>query len=243
MKLKILLIGLIFSLNSFADFKEMSERLIRIRQEIELINTDLDSLQKTQNSQLESLLSRRAELEIQLKKERLKGFQLKEKKLALKNKITPKKGMIPKERELVLDWHKNLTSWLNASLPYKNEERNLELEKIKELINKNSSFHEIIGQLWRFSEKQIELVRHNKFEVVNLEVAGEKTTAELARVGLITFAFKLPSEEVGFAKKVGGKWTLDIADQKDEATAAKRLISKFKEKKYSGLFDLPIAEL
>jgi len=243
MKLKIVLLGLIFSLTSFADFKEMSERLIRIRQEIELLNTDLDSLQRTQNSQMESLLSRRAELEIQLKKERLKGFQLKEKKLALKNKIAPKKGMTPKEKELVQSWHKDLALWLDNSLPYKNEERKLELEKIKETINKNASFHEVIGQLWRYSEKQIELVRHNKFEVVNLEVAGKKTTAELARVGLITFAFKLPSEEFGFAKKVGGKWVLNIADKNDELTAAKRLISKFKEKKYSGLFDLPIVEL
>jgi chromosome condensin MukBEF ATPase and DNA-binding subunit MukB len=243
MKCKIALLGLIFSLASYADFKEMSERLVRVRQEIEILNTDLESLQKNQNSQLDSLLSRRSELEIQLKKERLKSLQLKEKKMALKNKIAPKKGLSLKERAMVLRWHKDLTQWLNNSLPYKIEERNLELKKIEEAIKNNTSFHEVVGQLWKFSEKQIDLIRHNKFEVLNLEVDGKKSTAEVARVGLLTFAFKLPSDEVGFAKKTGGKWILDVSDKNNELTAANRLISKFKEKKYSGLFELPIADL
>ncbi len=243
MKLKIALLGLFFSMVLFADFQEMSQNIVRLRQEIELLNTDLESLQKNQSTQLDSLLSRRSELEIQLKKERLKSLQLKEKKLALKYKIAPKKGLTPKEREMVLAWHKDLTQWLNNSLPYKIEERSLELKKIGEAIKNDASLHEVVAQLWKFSEKQFDLVRHNKFEVVPLEVEGKKTTAEVARVGLLTFAFKLPTDEFGFAKKREGKWILDVADQNSELTAAKRLISKFKEKKYSGLFDLPIAEL
>ena len=87
MKLKIALLGLFFSLVSFADFQEMSQNIVRLRQDIELLNTDLESLQKNQSSQLDSLLSRRSELEVQLKKERLKSLQLKEKKSALKYKI------------------------------------------------------------------------------------------------------------------------------------------------------------
>lgn len=243
MKFKLALLGLFFSLVSFADFQEMSLNLVRLRQEIELLNTDLESLQKNQSSQLDSLLSRRSELEIQLKKERLKSLQLNEKKLALKYKIAPKKGLTSKEREMVLSWHKDLTQWLNNSLPYKIEERSFELKKIESNIKNNVSFHEVVGQLWKFSEKQFDLIRHNKFEVVPLEIEGKKSTAEVARVGLLTFAFKLPSNEFGFAKKIGGKWILNVADQNNELTAAKRLISKFKEKKYSGLFDLPIAEL
>ena len=243
MKIKIAILGMIFTMASFADFKEMSERLIRTRQEIEILNTDLDSLQKKQSSQWETLLSRKAELETQLKKERFKSLQLYEKKMTLKQRIAPQKGLTPKEKKVVTSWHKDLLQWVNQTLPYKNEERIAELKKIEDGIKNNSSFHEIVGKLWKFSEKEIELVRHNKYEVLSLDIKGKKTTAEVARVGLLTFAFKLPSDEFGFAKKSSGKWILSVSQEKKELTAAKRLIAKFKEKKYSGLFDIPTAEL
>jgi hypothetical protein len=243
MKNIIILFGILYSLTILADFREMSERLIQTRQEIEILNTDLEALQKKQSSQLDSLLSRRSELEIQLKKERLKSLQLKEKKLALQEKISPKKGLNLKEKAVLSNWHNDLYQFVNQSLPYKNEERMAELKKIENEIKEGDSFHNIVGHLWRFSEKEISLVKHNQYEVIKLQVNKKEITAEVARVGLLTMAFKLPSDEFGFAKKVDGKWILDVSEKNNELNAAKRLIAKFKERKYSGLYELPVAEL
>ncbi len=243
MKSKIILIFTLFSFGSFADFKEMSERLIKTRREIEILNNDLEVLQKRQTSQFETLLSRRSELEITLKKERLKSIQLKEKKIALSLKISPKKGLSPQEKSFLSSWKVELERWVKNSLPIKMENRLADLNKIEEEIKMGDAFHNILDHLWKFAEKEMSLVGHNKFEITDLDVNHKKIKAEIARLGLVSLAFKTPNQEYGFAKRNNGQWIFEIAKNSDEETAAKRLISKFKDKKYSGLYDVPIKEL
>lgn len=232
------MIILIFLLSTFAFAAEdLSSKILSLRSEVEEAGNAIDESRRQRMANLDVLLQRKNEVELSLRKERLKTLQLQEKRKHLSS-LTQS---VAKKSELdsLVVWAKDLKATVNNGIPFRKEER---LEAIDAVAKRIEAGREspvsLATELWTLTEKELKMAGGNEYRLMKMKLANKEVDAEVARIGTIQTLFRSSSGELGYAKRSGSNWEWTVASS-DQQKAIDRLMNQFRDKSYSGWFELP----
>lgn len=221
------------------NYQQLSQRLIQLRHEVEVLSSGNDELTRKNRMEKESLQQRQMELTAQIRKERLRQLQLKTKKEILGQAIRKPKDSSPQDKKLIEQWIVDLKGWVTNSLPFRTQERLAQLQVIEQKRLAGEGAEALLYDLWNFTENELRLGQDNAYEIMAIDLNGELKKAEVVRLGLLQMYYKVPEGEVGYAVPKGEGWILRKATNNQEVDSIKHLISSMKNRPGTGYFELP----
>jgi hypothetical protein len=227
------------SLNAHsAPLEEMAKRLAELRAEVEEKGIQVEVARKRAIERTEPLRTRKSELEALIRKERLRSIQLEEKHAVLRTKL--KKDFSNSGHQDLDAWAKQLEFQISASMPFRRAERAAKISTLrKRIAEKRESPVTLAIELWTLTEAELRFGADNEFRIMKLPELGDKD-AEVARIGAMQLLYRIPGGREGYLVREKGSWHFRDATVSSEKKSISRVIEKFKNKSYSGWFEIPL---
>jgi len=233
---------LIASSSLMANSDNMAESLMKLRAEVEQLDSAIADEKDTYRATMKSLRMQKNDLEAIVAREELRTKQLqvemskvkKELREAGKNSV----GLKPLVLEALAELEKNIQS----QIPFKTEERIADLHRIqKQVENDEVSAQKGLALTWNAYGDAIRMSKENGIFKQTITLNGQDRLAEVARVGTMMMFFKTPNDEMGYVLKDGEAWEYKQVLDKDEKAQIAMLFDAFKKQIRTGYFTLPNA--
>lgn len=243
-KPRILLIFTIFlSASSYADSVEsLAEELVRMRADVDRLNTELEEKQQRQKQDVSRLLARKAELEANIKSEDLNIRQIRQ-TLEENRKQIEKLGvssefLLPQVNAAI----DKLSSMIETGIPFKTSERLQALGDIREQLQRGAiDANTAANRIWLFIEDELRMADENGLFQQTIELAGEQLLVDVAKVGTVFLFFRTPDDRVGYARASEGGWRFVATEAKQDKQNISMLFDAFSKQIRQGYFTLPNA--
>ncbi len=224
------------------DYSELSQKVIDLRQEVDQLHKEQDQEAQARQLVLNSLISRKTELNDLLMKERMRRLQLLAKKSNLLIEKQPQK-LSRSDQKMIEDWIFQLENWVLHSIPYHRDERLNSIEEFKNAIRDPLvPVGALVQLMWQFTEKEIQRGHDNEYEVTLIEEISPSgpVQVEAVRLGWVHMMIKTTDGRWGYFVKKENQWKLTWADKDHEKESFKKLFKKFRSKQEKGFFELPL---
>jgi hypothetical protein len=220
--------------------KNISGELVRVRQQIETLHSQINFAKESNRDQLRSLANQKTDLEVKnnradlnikdLQRELKKLTDINQEKFQAHADIKPiLKAAIGALRESVA-----------ASLPFKLEQRLQALKDIETKLETNIiSPNKAANQLWAFVEDELILGRSSGIYNDTIEVDGQRKLVKVLRIGKIAMYFKTQDNQFGLLKKSAGEWRQQPVSDKEQVAQMEKLFDSFAKNIRNGIFTLP----
>ena len=218
----------------------LAEELVRIRGEVESLNTELNRHQERHRNEMSSLAAQKGELEATLRREQLRVDQLEED--LERNRERAEQAGIAGESIVPVaeDAIASLRRHIETSLPFKPQERLDGLEEIETRLASGAlSPPRAINRLWGFYEDELRLTRENGLYSQVISLGGEQVLADVARLGTVAMYFKTRDGEYGQAERGGDGWRFARLDDRTSIQRIDALFESLKKQIRTGYFELP----
>lgn len=221
---------------------QLSENLVRLRGEVEQLNSELELLREEQRLGLQNLNAQKADLENQLQRQQLASRES-AKKLAEQQQETAEAGVAGDELSPVLvESAEQLKRWMQAGLPFKTGERVADVDKfITDLKTGAIPPSRAVNRLWAFFEDEIRLTRDVAIHSQTVTVDGEAVLADVAKLGNMAMFYQTQDGKVGRAVKVGSGWSFEPVTDEAKLEQIAQLFDSLRKQIRQGFFTLPIA--
>ena len=220
--------------------EKWAKKIIELRSEVELLNEDYKSQKERAQNQLKSLALQKAELESNLRSEKIKNRQLNDKwkqmKDSLKGESIENQSLLPLLEEAM----GQMKAYIESSLPFKTKERLLGVKDLKKRLDQGEiTAVKASNQLWALIEDEKRLARETSLHKQTIPLSGAMKLAEVAKVGMQFLYFRTDDQDYGMAQYIDGEWRF-IAFR-DEAKKQQALVfmDSLKKQIRQGYFDLP----
>lgn len=223
------------------ELEQLTQNLLKLRQEVELANTSLQSKKEELDQKLKNQGMNLADLENQIKREQQKLKQTEEKKTNLIEKMQLSQQNTQEYSPLIEKVGNELTQYINKSLPFARSER---LESLKELQKKHSigrySDIQMLTQLWQFLEDESRLAKENALSQQIVQRADGQQQLELAKVGMWQLYYRAPNGEVGIITIDNGKDHYQAFEDSHDQKQVIHFMDSLRKNIRMGQFDLPV---
>jgi hypothetical protein len=238
----LLIIVSMFSFSSFAQSlnKEVAATT-KLRQEVELLSHEVETLKKSQQSEMDVFIQRYQEVAAQVLKERFRQDQLKTQiNLSLSKLKSHSKKILPKGSE---NWLKKFWSEYETSLDGAHP---LYAQKLKERISKlkvDLSFNKIsyehaLLQTWFVLENDLNKSQDAEFLLSPIQVDEKLYHVEMVRLGRTKGYFRTAEGQYGLLSH-DKKWGMTFFEDKNSKESIETLLTQFKQQQKTGLHKLP----
>ena len=233
---------LIASSSLMASSDNMAESLMKLRAEVEQLDSAIADEKDTYKGTMKSLRMQKNDLESIIAREDLRIKQLqvemskvkKEVKEAGKNSV----GLKP----LVLEALAALEQNVQSQIPFKTEDRIADIQRIqKQVENDEVTAQKGLALTWNSYGYAIRMSKENGIFKQTITLNGQDRLAEVARVGTMMMFFKTPDDAMGYVVKEGDNWNYIEVLSKDEKNQIAALFDAFKKQIRTGYFTLPNA--
>lgn len=223
------------------DATKLAEALIALRSEVEALHDELDTDKRQHKDRMRSLAQRRMELEGEVQRKELEMKKLLQAVERSREDEARASSQANALRPIVAKMIDELEAHVDASLPFKREERLVELTEIdKKLASGASSAPRALNQLWTYIEDELRLSRENGMFSQVVTIDGNEQLAEVVRLGMVMLFFETKDARRGFAVRDEGAWSYQQVD----GLAAKHieaLFDAFEKQVRTGYFEVPNA--
>jgi hypothetical protein len=243
MKILTLLYAVLFTSTVLAkDYLDLSKKLASLRTQVERLNENVQEVRRNYSSELRSYSMQRAELEATIRKEEIKKKQLLEKVTRLKGQLGEDdkghKELLP----MVNMYVDKLTAYVETSIPYKKEERILNLSNLRKELDKGEvKSYKALARLWSAFEDEQRLTRENQITKERIEVDGKKYLAEVLKLGSLSLYFRLDNGKFGKAVKSGDEWKFTYFNDDSQSLAAGKLFEGIRKQIKIAEYTVPSA--
>ena len=218
----------------------LTDELISLRAEVEALHADLDDEKETLKSRMKSLAMQKSELEANIRREETKIKQLESSIKKIKATIAEKSSGSEVLTPIVLKAARELEAVVQDSLPFKKSERLSALGTIaSDLKSGLTTPEKAANKLWAFYEDEIRLTRENGIFRQSVTIDGEERLVDVARVGMVALYFKSGDEQMGYAVRENGGWTIRTTEDSGDREQINALFDAFKKQIRTGFFTLP----
>lgn len=225
-----------------ADADALSQGLIRLRGEVEQLNSELELLREEQRTVLAGRSAQKAELGATVERQRLTLREARQKLQAqeLAGDATGVAGaaLAPALQQAT----EALAEQIRAGLPFKLEERLGELDAFRTQIGNGSlPPQRAVNRLWAFYEDEFRLTRENSLHSQTIALGEERVLAQVAKLGGMALYFKTDDGRIGQAQRIAGGW--QFAPIEDPVAKAQVLVlfDSLGKQIRQGYFELPLA--
>ena len=225
-----------------SDADALSQGLVRLRGEVEQLNTELELLREEQRTTLGALNVQKAELAGSTERQQL-ALREAQQKLEGQRTATAEAGVTGEAlKPVLLEATAALEAQIRAGLPFKVEERLGELASFRtQLENGSLPPQRGVNRLWAFYEDEFRLTRENGLHTQTIALGDERVLADVAKLGSMAMYFRTQDGRVGYARRNAQAW--QFVDVKEEVPRAQiaALFESLGKQIRQGYFELPLA--
>lgn len=225
-----------------ANSDNMAESLMKLRAEVEHLDTQINDEKDAYKSSMKSLSIQKSELEAMVSREDLKIKQINKELSDIQAKIVAASKNSQGLKPIVIEAIDNLSAMMKTSIPFKTSERVESVEKIKQQLNDSLiTPQKALSQVYNAYNDEIRMTKENGIFKQTIVLNSEEKLAEIARIGTAMMFFKTPNDTVGYVVKNGNSWTYQEELNKEKQTEILSIFDAFKKQIRTGYFTLPNA--
>jgi len=218
----------------------MAEELVKLRSQVEELNSELDNKKNSYKSRMLMLANQRAELETNLKREGLSIKQLQQSINKNKKLIKELGSDSSTLNPVILSSIDSIKEYVKSGLPFKKGERVKELEKISEQLTTGViDAEKAANRLWASVEDEIRLTKENGLYRQTVVIKDREVLADVAKLGMMFLYFKLPEEKYGVVKPGSGDYEYELVHDSEQKNQIAALFDSLKKQIRQGYFQLP----
>ena len=225
-----------------SDADALSQGLIRLRGEVEQLNSELELLREEQRTALAGLSAQKAELAGAAERQQLALREARQ-KLEAQHAASAAAGVAGDTlKPALLAATQALADQIRGGLPFKLEERLGELDAFRTQIENGSlPPQRAVNRLWAFYEDEFRLTRENSLHSQTIALGEERVLAQVAKLGAMVLYFKTEDGRVGQARRDPSGW--QFAPIEDDLAKAQilALFDALGKQIRQGYFELPLA--
>lgn len=222
----------------------LAEELVRLRGEVESLNSELNAEQDRHRAEMNALASQKGDLEATVRREELRIRQL-EQELEQNRERARQAGAAGEELlPVALEIIAQLQAHIEQSLPFKREER---LQALAELRSQAESGAleppRAINRIWRLYEDELRLTRDNGLYSQVIPLGADRVLADIAKLGAVAIYFQTRDGRSGFVARNGNDWQYRLAESSRDREQIAVLFDSLKKQIRTGFFELPNAAI
>lgn len=218
----------------------LAQELIRLRNDVEALHSELENKRERYRTELRSLAGQKAELGASKRREELSIQQLEE-TLAEKREAAREAGIAGDTLEpVLLEAIEQLEVRIRNGMPFKPKERLASLDEIRSQLESGSINPQTgANRLWSFYEDELRLTRENGIYSQVVELGGDELLVDIARLGMALMYFRTRDEEYGMAVNGPQGWRFERVSNAKDARRIEKLFDSLGKQIRTGFFTLP----
>lgn len=225
-----------------ADAEALAEELVALRSEVQDLSETLDEERTRHRDRMQRLARQEAELAGEAERARSRLREL-ESDLADYREALERAGANNEElTPAVLDAADALRRRIEAGLPFKRTERREAVTEIADDLDSGAiPPQDAVKKLWALVETELRMTRENSIHSQTIELAGEQTLVDVARVGMVALYFRTRDGRFGAALPQDDGWTFSTYTDGARAEQVEKLFTDLEKQIRTGHFTLPVA--
>lgn len=223
------------------DVTNLAKELASMRSDVESISTELSSKRGELDNELKSLARQKAELEAERQREQVRLTKIRQLVGGRKAEIGKRQAEEAKLRPAFDAALAEVRAYVQASMPFRRQERLSELGKIEEQLKSGLLTPERgLSRLWSFVEDEFRLTSESGVYRQTVSMDGKDQLADVVRLGMVGLYFRTADGQYGHAVHgAGGAWAFASLEGKEERQRIDALFESFRKQIRTGLFVLP----
>lgn len=222
--------------------ENMAESLMKLRAEVETLNSQISDEKDAYKSQMRSLTAQKSELEGILSRKELKLKEIHKELTTVQAKITKASKNSLGLKPIVFDAIDRLEAMIKTSIPFKTADRLAAVEKIKtQLQNSLITPQKALSYVYNSYADEIRMTKENAIFKQSIQLDGEDKLVEVARMGTAMMFFKTPDDTVGYVTRNNNTWEYKEELNKEKKAEIITIFDAFKKQIRTGYFTLPNA--
>ena len=215
---------------------------MKLRGEVETLNSQISDEKDAYKSQMRSLTAQRSELEGIISRKELKLKEIQKELSDVQVKITKASKNSLGLKPIVFDAIDKLETMIKTSIPFKTADRIAAVEKIKtQLQSSLITPQKALSYVYNSYADEIRMTKENAIFQQTIQLDGEDKLVEVARVGTAMMFFKTPDDKVGYVTRSNNGWVYKEELNKEKQTEIVNIFDAFKKQIRTGYFTLPNA--
>ncbi|NKI33653.1 DUF3450 domain-containing protein [Wenzhouxiangella sp. XN79A] len=222
------------------DLDALAEELVRLRGDVESLNTELNSAQEQHRARMNSLAAQKGDLEATRRREDLRIRQLEE-DLADNRARAEQAGiageaLVPVAERAIADLRRHI----EGGFPFKVDDRLAALDEIaNQLASGALAPPRVINRLWSFYEDELRLTRENALYAQIIPLDGDRVLADVAKIGTVAMYFETRDGRFGQAVRSGEAWRFVELENRSDVQQVQALFDSLNKQIRAGYFVLP----
>ncbi len=238
--LLIVLAGPSLAAEELQSLENISEELVKIRQDIGQLHDQINFQKSRYNDQVRAFSNQQSDLEVKNSRAALNITELERELAKLREENAQKRAAYDEVTPVLEGAITELRKTVAQSLPFKRQDR---LDALDEIENKLQTSlitpNKAANQLWAFVEDELILGRSSGLYNESITVEGEDRLVKVLRIGKLAMFFKTQDNQYGLMQKVGGEWQQQSLDGKEANGQLDYLFDSFNKNIRNGLFKVP----
>ncbi len=222
--------------------ENMAESLMKLRAEVENLNTQIQDEKDETKASMRSLVMEKNELEATIGRENLKIKQIEQEMAKVKKEIAAasknSEGIKPVVQQAIAD----LKVYISAELPFKTADRLADIERIETQLNEDLiAPQKALAFVWNSYADEIRMTKENGLFKQTIQLDGKDRLVEVARLGTVMMYFMTPDARVGYVVKDAKGWFYTESINKEQKDQIIALFDAFHKQIRTGYFTVPNA--
>ena len=225
-----------------ADNAEMVQSIMKLRGDVEGLYTQIDENKDSYKAQMKSYAMQLADNEAQInrKETALKVSEAEAKKL--QEQIAKKGATANDMTPMLMVAIANLEKIIQSGIPFKTEERLIDLRKIQsELKSGNITQEKALSLVWASYDDALRLTKEIGLFKQHVTIGDTQKLAKVAKIGTAMMFFLTPDEQVGYVKHNNGSYTYVVVEDEKSKEQIHTLFDALQKQIRTGYFSLPNA--
>ncbi len=222
------------------DLDALADELVRLRGEVESLNTELNRVEEQHRAEVNQLSAQRGDLEATRRREDLRIRQL-QRDLAEHRERAEEAGvageaLVPVVSEAIAV----LREQVRSGLPFKTAERLEALDEIAAGVESGAiEPPRAVNRLWSFYEDELRLTRENALYSQIIPLDDDRVLADVAKLGTMAMYFQTRDGRIGQVERDGGQWRFEVLEDRLARQQVADLFDSLKKQIRTGFFELP----
>ncbi len=238
--LLIIVAGRAFAAEGLESLENLSEELVKIRQDIGQLHDQINYEKSRYNDQVRAFSSQKSDLEVKNSRADMNIAELQRELDKLREENKQKRAAYDEVTPVLEEAIAGLRKTVAQSLPFKRQDRLDALDEIEHklktsLITPNKA----ANQLWAFVEDELILGRSSGLYNESIEIGGENKLVKVLRIGKLAMFYKTQDNQYGLMQRVDGQWQQHSLDGKEAGSQLDYLFDSFNKNIRNGLFKVP----
>lgn len=237
---KIIFIGLIiivFACPYAFSAADLSEKIIELRNEVSQLSDDFKTEKELLKSKIQTLALEKMDLDSKIRRQNLQVKDLNDKLIKAKSIKIIKH---PEFDDIILTFLEFEQKRLNATIPYKFKERTDHIKNIKnDFLEEKVSSDKLLQTLWTHVEDEIQLAKDISVDKDILNIDGQSTLVEVAKVGMLMLFYKTSNGNIGYMEYSNGVWSPRTINSSGNILLVENFFDSLKKQVRTGYFEFP----